>query len=153
MKSLLALFTLFLSLLAGLLSLASSNQTLPVSLDPLGTSRKQLHLLALLLLLLLHHGLDLLSLAALLLTVVPLLLKLLELMVSLLVLLVALFQLLMVVVELGVVGVQRFSVHFVSRLESSSQLCFFVSVLLGGYLVGDSIFPFIINLNLDNEKK
>jgi len=90
--SLLAFLSLFLSLLAGFLTLASRKQPPPVRLDPLCALGQQLHLLPQLLLFLLDHSLNLLSLASFLLPVVPLLLKLLQLVIPLLVLLLTLVQ-------------------------------------------------------------
>jgi len=99
-----------------------------VSLDPLGTLGKEFHLLALVLLFLLHHILDLLGLATLLLTVVPLFLKHLELVVAFIELLVAFLQLSMVVLELGIVRIESLSVHLVSRFKGGGQLGLFVTV-------------------------
>lgn len=100
-------------------------------LDPLGTATEQLHLLPLLLLLLLHHLLDLLRLPLLLLPLVPLLLQLLQIMVLFSKRLVAIVQLIVVVLELRIVHVQCGSVRVVSCVECSGQLGFIGCVLLG----------------------
>lgn len=101
-----------------------------MGLDPLGAALEHFHLLALVLLLLLHHLLDFLGLAALLLPVAPLLLQLLELVGSLIVLLVVLLQLSVVILQLSIIRVQCLTVHLIRRFKCSSEFSLFNFVAL-----------------------
>lgn len=116
-----------------------------MGLDPLGSLREQLHLLALLFLLLLHHGHDFLRLSSFLLTVGPFFLQLLELVITFIVLLIVLLQLDVVVMELSVVGFQRVGVHLVGRFELRCQLSLLSTVKIG--LLRQFLVQFI-NLSL-----
>jgi len=79
---------LLLVLFSGFFALASGDEAAPMGLDPLGALGEELHFLALVFFLPLHHLLNLLGLAPLLLSVVPLFLQLLQLVSTLFVLLV-----------------------------------------------------------------
>jgi hypothetical protein len=125
------LFALSLLLLfAGLLSLASSQKSTPVSLNPLSATRNLFHLFALFSLLPLHNFLDFVELPLFFASLLPLFLELVPFVLLFLKSILCHLELFFMLTHVSIVTKQGVHVSTIGLLEGGSQFQLVVSVLL-----------------------